>query len=140
MGTHSTIAIELSNGQVKQINCHWDGYIEHNGRLLNDHWVDYEKISKLMELGDLSKLGRELGIKQNFNHPNESWCLAYGRDRGENLTSANTFQSFDQYVHNANFQEYNYVFVKGQWLVATFDMKFRSLKDMLEIIAVESLK
>lgn len=140
MGTSSTIAIELDDGTVKQIRCHWDGYIEHNGRLLNDHWNDYHKIVELMELGELSRLGREIGQKQNFNSPHPGWCLAYGRDCGESLTSANTFNSFDQYVHRAQFGDYNYIFLKGHWLVATFDMKFRELSKLLDIVARESLK
>lgn len=140
MGTNSTIAVELVNGTIKQIMCHWDGYIEHNGRLLNDHWNDYNKVVELMKLGELSRLGREIGSRHDFSNPHDGWCLAYGRDRGESLTSARTFENFDQYVHQAQFCDYNYVFLNGRWSVATFDMKFRDLARMLDIIAVESLK
>ena len=35
MGTRSMIAIQNPyNKQIKAVYCHWDGYLEHNGSLL----------------------------------------------------------------------------------------------------------
>ena len=38
MGTRSNIAVEQPNGEVVVAYCHYDGYPEYNGQLLNDHY------------------------------------------------------------------------------------------------------
>ena len=66
------IGIKLNDGITKVIYCHWDGYPEHNGQLLVDHYNSPSAIVELMELGDLSSLA-ETPAK----------CSAYHRDRKE---------------------------------------------------------
>lgn len=99
MGTRSTIIAKLSDGQTKRIYVHWDGYPEHHGPILLDHYSDQTKIDQLIELGDLSVLAEEIGEKHDFNAPpmfiegtneidpvytaNSRQCTAYGRDRDE---------------------------------------------------------
>lgn len=51
MGTRSNIAVQLPNGKYKQLYCHWDGYLSHNGRILYEHYNSSEKVMKLFELG-----------------------------------------------------------------------------------------
>ena len=34
MATRSTIALEFADGTIGQVYCHWDGYLQHNGRML----------------------------------------------------------------------------------------------------------
>ena len=72
MGTRSTIALEFADGTVEQVYCHWDGYPEHNGELLVNHYTSPAAITALMELGDLSSLD-----------VTPSSCTAYHRDRNE---------------------------------------------------------
>ena len=97
MGTRSMIAIENPNSlAVKAIYCHWDGYLEHNGRILNEHYTASPKVNNLIALGDLSSLRAEIGEKHAFSqldlceadreayeaqHGNS--CTFYTRDRGE---------------------------------------------------------
>lgn len=57
MSTRSRIAIEQSDGTIKSVYCHSDGYPEGVGAILKKHYTDPEKIEKLLELGDLSRLG-----------------------------------------------------------------------------------
>mgnify|MGYP000010367979 FL=1 len=92
MGTRSTIAMKKPEGGVIGIYCHWDGYPDHNGQILNEHYADTDRIAKLIDLGDLSSLGPELGQAHNFDAKysdepeldlHDDWCMAYGRDRGE---------------------------------------------------------
>lgn len=130
MGTRSTIAILRADGSVSQIYCHWDGYVEHNGRILFEHYNTAEKVEELIALGDLSSLGKEIGVKHpfspNYNVPGDSneWnrlysnmCTAYGRDRGEAGTQPNRYRDLESYENDANFEEYNYVFMHGEWAV-----------------------
>ena len=57
MATRSRIGIVKENGTVESIYCHWDGYPENNGQLLLDNY-DYEMAQGLIELGDISSLGK----------------------------------------------------------------------------------
>ena len=55
MGTRSTIAIE-KDGKVKAMYCHWDGYLEYNGRMLFDYYNSEEKAEALVNNGYASSL------------------------------------------------------------------------------------
>ena len=113
MATRSHIGKQLPNGNIKFIYCHFDGYPEHNGEILKEHYTDEAKIDQLLELGDLSTLGPEIGEKQDFNgckSHDKNWCLAYGRDRGEEDTKARE-GSTDDFLG----QIYNYLFKDGKW-------------------------
>lgn len=92
MSTNSTIAIKLKTGKVMAVYCHWDGYTEHNGKILAESY-DVAKTKELMALGDLSILGRDIGEKHDFDADASGWCKAYGRDRGEDGVAAQTFDS-----------------------------------------------
>jgi len=97
MGTRSMIGIENPNTKVvKAIYCHWDGYLEHNGAILNEHYASSPKVNNLIALGDLSSLRAEIGEKHAFSQFDlpkdeveafklltENMCTFYGRDRGE---------------------------------------------------------
>lgn len=51
MSTRSLIAIKQTDGTVKSIYCHWDGYVSHNGRLLIEHYATPEAVEELLALG-----------------------------------------------------------------------------------------
>jgi hypothetical protein len=44
MATRSRIGIELEDGVIESIYCHWDGYPENNGKILLEHYQDPNKI------------------------------------------------------------------------------------------------
>ena len=79
MSTRSRIAIEKQDGTVESIYCHFDGYLSHNGEILQEHYSTKEKMEKLIELGDISKL-----------KDTPETTVAYHRDRGEDL-NLNTY-------------------------------------------------
>lgn len=119
MATRSIIGKREPNGTITAIYCHYDGYPENNGQLLIDYWNDSAKIDQLMKLGDLSALGKEIGKKQDFDNPNdESWCLAYGRDRGEKNTKARSLVNEDEFVDFAKGcgTDFSYLWQDGYWL------------------------
>lgn len=134
MATRSTIAILREDGSVAKIYCHWDGYLENNGRILLEHYDTAEKVEQLIALGDLSSLGKTIGSKHPFNTFDQSsltaediviaeraraenMCTAYGRDRGEADTQAKVYHSLVSYENLVEFEEYNYVFMHGEWAV-----------------------
>ena len=116
MGTRSTIGFVNSNGGVTGIYCHWDGYPEHNGRILRDHYTTPDKIRKLMKLGDLSSLGASIGRKHDFMATNmHHQCTAYGRDRGETGTEAQLYADEAEFLADDRGQDFTYLFKEGKW-------------------------
>lgn len=134
MGTRSLIGVVDENGFVKGIYCHWDGYPEHNGRILRDHYNNPSKILKLIALGDLSSLGPEIGRKHAFSpfelpeaeraaHEarTQNWCTAYGRDRGETGTKAQKYKDIFEFIADDRGQDYTYVYVNNKWECRNYD-------------------
>ena len=111
MSTRSRITLKRLDGTNTSIYCHWDGYIENNGVLLQLCYDTPEKIEKLLKLGNLSSLYEYTDPNPNeehsFEHPQKNVCIAYHRDRGEELE----FWSDEQ--------EFNYTFDEsiGAWIV-----------------------
>ena len=115
MATRSTIGIiDNRTGVVTSIYCHWDGYPEHNGEILVKHWSDPAKIWALIDLGALSSLGEEIGEKHDFNTNSQSYCTAYGRDRGEEIDAVpEVYETLEDFLHMG--QEYNYLWDGVRW-------------------------
>ena len=146
MATRSTIAIEYLDGTVKQVYCHWDGYIEHNGKILQESYTNPNKLNRIMELGDLSVLAKDIGTQHDFNDNNYDQCKFYGRDRNETGIEAKTFVNFDDYLQNMQAEEYNYIlrFVNGDsvWFVSHYESngQLEPLRLALTRQSVETLK
>jgi hypothetical protein len=135
MGTRSTIALEYADGTVDQIYCHWDGYLDHNGAILRDHYTDPFKVQKLMELGDMSSLNENIGEAHDFDDRSagDSQCTFYGRDRGEKGTGAKRFKDFADYEANHQYEEYEYILRqvdgKAVWFVQSYNGFYRTLAE-----------
>jgi len=116
MATRSYIGIRNLDASVSYIYCHFDGYPGGVGMILANHYTDIDKVNALMKLGDLSTLGPEIGEKQNFNdynNLNKDWCLAYGRDRGEENVSVKQGK-FDELIVDQSVS-YVYIFDGDYW-------------------------
>jgi hypothetical protein len=148
MGTRSTIALEFADGTVKQVYCHWDGYLAHNGQILAKHYSDPFKLRGLIDLGDLSSLRPEIGIEHAFSQfelraeevpafqkLTEDMCTFYGRDRGEDGTGAKKFKDFEDYKANHQYEEYEYILRnidgKATWFVADHSDRFGLLTEAI---------
>lgn len=134
MATRSTIAQEQANGKVMQIYCHWDGYLDNNGRILDAHWSDPVKVYALMLLGDISSLRTQVGQAHDFDARYEDaderneWCVAYGRDRGEKGTDARVFKDYEHYKKDHQYEEYEYIQRKnGEWYVSQYGRAYEPL-------------
>jgi hypothetical protein len=131
MGTHSRIGV-MHGDKVKSVYCHWDGYLEHNGQVLEQYY-DSAKANQLVALGDMSTLRPQIGEKHAFSQfdlpPEEveaykeltrDWCTFYGRDRGEVSVwkVANTFEEFLDQADGCG-AEFYYIMKDGVWYVGT---------------------
>lgn len=102
MATRSTISLETESGKVWQIYCHWDGYVGHNGIILQENYCDYKTVFGLIEKGSMSCLDETL-----------SYCDFYGDEYSQPLE----FQDLKDFYKNFQSEEYNYLWTKGSWWV-----------------------
>ena len=138
MATRSTIAVEFADGTVQQVYCHWDGYLDHNGRILLEHYSDPLVAEELVGLGSISSLRETVGEKHDFDARYErddaryQWTTAYGRDRGEEDTEPRVFQNFEDYRANHQYEEYEYILRKdGFWYVSSYGSDYELLTDAI---------
>ena len=105
MGTRSMIALEYADGQVGQIYCHWDGYLSHNGQILQNNYTDPFKVREMLDNGDMSSLSDSI-----------DGCSFY-KERGEDCPQR-MYKDYADYRKEAQFEEYNYILRKdGKWYV-----------------------
>ena len=118
MATRSTIAVQLADGNIVQVYCHWDGYLSHNGKILLEHYNSQELAELVTRGGDLSTLAPTFAptASHSFDHPQEGVCLLYGRDRSEPPESA-LYSDCEDYTYNRTQEEFDYIYINGQWLV-----------------------
>lgn len=133
MGTRSAIAVNHS-GVIKAVYCHWDGYLDHNGRILLEHY-NSPKANHLISMGDMSYLGEEIGEQHDFNddsHP--EWCKFYARDRGEDPADWSVFHSRDEYMSEMGHRgcDYLYLIDNGIWYVSQRGRDFELLETAIE--------
>ena len=117
---------------VKSVYCHWDGYLAHNGKLLQEYYTSAQA-NELVALGDLSSLRPSIGEAHAFSHYDTEYnqeeyyelygdmCTFYGRDRGEANTEfkvAHTFAEFLEQCDNCG-AEYYYINRDGVWYCGT---------------------
>ena len=124
MGTHSRIGV-MHGDVVKSVYCHYDGYLEHNGRILQEYY-DSARANHLVALGDLSSLCPEIepgNDSHSFDNPKQGVCVFYGRDRDEDgvdFKVAHTFADFLDQVEACG-AEYYYIMRDGVWYCGSPD-------------------
>ena len=131
MGTRSTIAIEFADGTVQQVYCHWDGYLENNGKILATHYMDPFKVRDLVDLGGFSSLDTTV---------EGTGATAYTQ-RGEDI-SIERFKNFADYRANHQYEEYEYILRqvdgKAVWFVADHSDRYIPLTVALESVKEEA--
>lgn len=125
MSTRSRISYVTSEGKVRSIYCHNDGYLEGVGKTLLENYND-TNLNALMDLGNLSSLGTtptteprrwddsfmmEEYFKTGYD---DSKCTSY-RDRGDEDIDAEEFDSLEEFENSDCCEEYNYLFKNGNW-------------------------
>jgi hypothetical protein len=129
MGTRSRIGV-MHGEKLKSVYCHWDGYLQHNGLILQNHY-DSAKANHLVSLGYISSLKEEIGVEHPFSQfdvtPNLSqteyyekygkMTTFYGRDRKETDTDFTVDQTFEEFLSKDYDYEYYYIMRDGVWYV-----------------------
>ena len=47
MSTRSAIGYKMDTSKVRAKYCHWDGYVENNGKILEDNYQEARKVAQL---------------------------------------------------------------------------------------------
>ena len=122
MATRSVIAKTQPSGKIKASYCHFDGYPEHNGKILASYYTDKKKINSLLAEGEISVLGHNIGKKIDFDDYQLchalNQCRFYHRDRGEKLrkNTVKDASELEEYANDCN-AEFVYLFKENKWHV-----------------------
>ena len=148
MGTRSRIGIEMPDHTVVSVYCHWDGYVEHNGKILVEHYQNREDVQELINGGSMSTL-RTRGSwnidsplrdeKGEYIHDAAGYLMyendrepqpLYHSDRGEDVEVLHT--SFDKFVSGDSWEEYAYLFdLNGNW--KAYKINYKAPVERVEI-------
>jgi hypothetical protein len=143
----------MHGDNVKSVYCHWDGYLSHNGAILQEHY-DSVKANQLVALGDLSSLRPNIGEKhkfspfdcdeltsEEFEKQYGGMCTFYGRDRGETGTEWKTHTNFTDFIDcvEGSWCEWYYIMRDGVWYVGNIYDKdeqfYKKLVPLTEALA-----
>ena len=121
MGTRSRIGV-MHGDVCKSVYCHWDGYLEYNGKMLLENY-DSSKANFLVALGDISSLRKGIeipeGVEHSFDKAHDDITIFYGRDRGEKNVGFNVDHTFEDFMKRVDGcgAEYYYIMRDGVWYV-----------------------
>ena len=122
MSTRSRIAVELKDGTVKSVYCHWDGYPSGVGNdLLNRNFTSTEEVEEFLDEGSRSTV-------------DEAYYDKYGESRGEKREVPTVHKDIDTYVDEAfDWEEYAYLYTKdGDWVVRSYNgHQFEKVSDIV---------
>ena len=141
MSTNSLIAMKTKEGKFRFVYCHSDGYLGYNGMILNDYYKDYNKVEKLINLGDISSLGTDPNVEEKDNkffdtstYQLHTWVRDYKRWRNEDCPYVELdFRTFNRMCQKSS-AEYIYLFLPTKnggyrWLFreVIYTKKYRNL-------------
>ncbi len=122
MATRSSIAMATGEG-IRSVYVHWDGYPAGVGATLETYYQDPDKLSRLMDRGDISVLAPDIGTENSFDpaNRNEEVCLFYS-DRGED-SPAMLHQNIGEWIdrREMNGCEYGYFWNGNRFLHYTLN-------------------
>lgn len=124
MGTSSRITVKCMDGKYRSVYCHYDGYVNHNGKMLVTHYNSQELAEKLVAGGGMSSLDKLCDAVEghSFTTPMEGYTVYYCRDRGEELDII-----VQDHLHGIPREDYNYMWDGEKWMIGD-----KSVKGVLE--------
>ena len=115
MGTRSRIGIQLKDNSVLSVYCHYDGYPEFNGRVLNEFYNTKEKVSDLINGGDMSCTWTNAGWN-NETLPEMGPLYYTARNESIESNAPRYDESIFDFLEKENNEEYAYVWtVNNEW-------------------------
>ena len=139
MSTRGRIGVIKKVGSVESIYCHFDGYLEGVGKMLNDNYQNYNDIKELIKLGNIS------GLKEKVNSNNkDEETIAYHRNKGEDykLNKPMISKSLDEFQNTLFDSWIGYIYLYNEeskiwlWDNYTIDdskLNLKPLKDSFNL-------
>ncbi len=78
MSTRATIACKQEDGRYAAIYLHFDGYQDHAGRVLKEHYTSIELARTLVVGGDIRSLAND-GTPETIHRRQPRGCHAHSR-------------------------------------------------------------
>ena len=116
MGTRSRIGIQLSDDSILSVYCHWDGYPSFNGKVLREFYNTKEKVTQLINGGNISSLHTNVGWNnETLPETGPQYYTTRGESIDDNEPELNKNQS--EYLNTADEcgEEYAYLFTSAGW-------------------------
>ena len=123
MATSASITLKTKDNNYKSVYLHNDGYVSGAGEKLKNYYSTYEKVDQLLNLGNLSSLGKnpidepklwdmDYYFEVMRNNPDKFnyACRTY-KGRGDADEEAIVVDD----LNDIDFQNYNYLFEDGKW-------------------------
>lgn len=110
MSTHATITIRIKTEQEQFLTIynHFDGYLDHLGQMLLDHYNQFQSVFDLISCGDVSFVDSTLYT-----------CKFYHRDRNEDWGYVAPRQSDSREQLDVTLKQlsgsYQYLFENDKW-------------------------
>lgn len=135
MSTHANIALLKPNGDIQSIYCHYDGYPQYVGKILNEHYNNQERVEQLITLGNIEALGEklepsELELKYQHWYSQEYLSLDKEERKRLKLDAQKHIRKMSGYkdptlaksLNHLCLEEYIYIFTpKGWYMVRPSD-------------------
>ena len=135
MATRSRIGLLIGDESVVSVYHHWDGYPQWLGVHLRQNYRTKEKISELLDGGDISCIDSDTDWKLEKCEPH----VQYYNDRGENTEPRLDLNEYDFFTAG---EEYAYIFDDGEWtcydLSHTYDDNYKVTGYVAEPVAIPS--
>lgn len=116
MKEDAVIALQLQTGELVEVRCDTNGSLDKLGLYLYLYYNTEDKIKELIQLGNLYKVGKEIGKRVNGQDPATlelNQVIAKNRDFGENTNPIKV-----KNLPNLFRGTYTYVFKDGEWFYA----------------------
>ena len=133
MATRGRIGVQLPDGSILSVYCHYDNYPSFNGVKLQEHFNSYELAAELIDGGDISCLWTNAGWN---NEVLPATAPLYYSSRGEDCPPR-LDATFGKYLGDN--EEYAYLFKDGEWVcynTRSWDEKYLQQVEIPVAVAV----
>lgn len=134
MATRSRIGIQLPDESILSVYHHWDGYPEWLGRILRTHYNEREKVSELIDGGDMSSCWTQMRWTKEGATEVEEYGPEYYSDRGDDCPPRYDV-NLKTYLDTG--EEYAYIFtLNDEWVC--YDRHEFETNRMPEVVEIPS--
>ena len=116
--------IDSKTKEVSSIRVHCDGYPEHMGKLLSEHYNNVDRIYSLIYMGNASCICEKLepiSGRHDFDHRQKGVSVFYIRDRGDSQVEEGyrKYKNKKEFMEKSVYYDVDYIYLfnpsRGTW-------------------------